>query len=75
MSEKPAQSSLFARLKTANRRLLTALACYAVLIGIALYALLPAHTYHEQFLLGLVLFVFALLILKTLIHSEDEKME
>ncbi len=75
MSEKPATSSLFTKLKTANRKLIVALACYCVLIGIALYTLLPARTYHEQFILGLVLVVFALLIFKTLIHSEDEKME
>jgi hypothetical protein len=75
MSDKPAPVSLFTKLKTANRKLLGALACYCVLIGIALYALLPARTYHEQFILGLVLFVFALLIAKTLIHSQDEKIE
>ncbi len=75
MPEQPAPPSLFAKLKTANRRLLAALACYAVLIGIALYTLLPARTYYEQFILGLVLVVFALLILKTFVHSDDDKIE
>ena len=75
MPENPVPSSLFAKMKSANRRMLAALACYCILIGIALYALTPARTYHERFLLGLVLFVFALLIVKTLVHSGDEKME
>jgi hypothetical protein len=63
------------KLKTANRKLLKALACYAVLLGVALYELLPARTYHEQILLGLVLAVAALFIVKTLVHSEDEKID
>jgi hypothetical protein len=68
-------SSLNEKLKTANRRLLLTLACYAALIGVALYELLPARTYYEQALLGLVLAVAAIFIVKTLAHSEDEKME
>jgi hypothetical protein len=56
----------------ANRRLLIAMACYVALIGIALYALLPIRSQHDSFLLGTVLVVFALLIIKTLAHAEDE---
>jgi peptidoglycan/LPS O-acetylase OafA/YrhL len=75
MPEKPELSSLRAKLKNANRKLLAALACYAVLIAIALYVLLPAHTYHERFLLGLVLLVAALFMVKTIAHANDDKME
>jgi hypothetical protein len=68
--------SLFhAKIKEANRRLLAALACYVVLILVALYVLLPARSSQDRFLLGLVLLVVALLIVKTLVHAKDEKME
>ncbi len=60
--------------KTANRRLLLALGCYCILILAALWALLPARSSDERFLLGLVLCVFAVLIIKTLVHSGDESM-
>jgi hypothetical protein len=63
------------KLKSANQKLVKALVCYAVLIGVALYELLPARTYYEQALLGLVLAVAAIFIVKTIAHSEDEKME
>jgi hypothetical protein len=56
----------------ANRRLLIAMACYLVLIGVALYALLPLRTRDDRFVLGIVLVVFTLLIIKTLAHAEDE---
>jgi uncharacterized BrkB/YihY/UPF0761 family membrane protein len=75
MPEKPPMSFLREKLKTANRRLLAALACYAVLIAISLYVLLPARTYNDRFLLGIVLAVFAILIVKTLVHAQDDKME
>ena len=58
-----------------NRRLLAAMACYLVLILIAVYALLPIRSSHEGFLLGFVLCIFALLIVKTLAHAEDDKPE
>ena len=65
-------ASLFReKLKTANRKLLITLACYAVLLAVALYELLPARTYYEQVLVGLVLAVAALFIVKTLVHSND----
>ncbi len=63
------------RLKKMNRRLLVAMACYLVLILIALYALLPIRSSNEGFVLGVVLCVFALLIIKTLAHAEDDKMD
>jgi len=63
------------RLKEMNRRLLVAMACYLVLILIALYVLLPIRSSNEGFVLGVVLCVFALLIIKTLAHAEDDKMD
>jgi integral membrane sensor domain MASE1 len=65
-------TQLRGKLKTANRRLLGAMVCYAVLLAIALYALLPARSSNECFLVGMVLLVFALLIVKTLAHAGDE---
>jgi len=65
--------SLHARLRTmsaANRKLLAAFVCYAILLGAALYALLPAQTSDEQVILGMVLLVFAILAVKTLAHRE-----
>jgi hypothetical protein len=59
----------------ANRRLLVALACYGILILIALYGLLPVRSSDEGFILGLVLFVFVILIVKTFAHAEDEKLD
>lgn len=51
------------------------MACYCILILIALFALLPVRSSHEGFILGVVLLVFAILIIKTLVHAEDEKLE
>jgi predicted membrane channel-forming protein YqfA (hemolysin III family) len=59
-------------LTTANRRLLIAMTCYFVLLGVALYILLPARTKDDQFLLFMVLAVFTILIFKTLAHADDE---
>jgi hypothetical protein len=47
--------------------------CYLVLILIALYALLPVRSSDEGFVLGLVLCLFAILIVKTIAHAGDEK--
>jgi len=58
--------------KKVNRRLLTGLICYGVLIAIALYVLLPVRSSNEGFILGAVLFFFAFLILRTLIHSGSD---
>jgi len=68
-------SNLRAKLKSANRRLLVAMACYLVLILIALYGLLPVHNSNDGFVLGFVLLVLTLLIVKTLAHAEDDKTE
>jgi predicted outer membrane lipoprotein len=57
-------------MSAANRKLIAALCCYAVLSGMALYLLLPARTSDEQFVLGVVLIVFAILTAKTLTHME-----
>jgi hypothetical protein len=56
----------------ANRRLVIAMACYFVLIGVALYALLPVRSKDDSFVLIIVLCVFTYLIIKTLHHAEDE---
>jgi hypothetical protein len=54
-----------------NRRLITALACYLVLIVIALVVFLPVRTSNDRFVLWLVLAFFAILIVKT-IRSRDK---
>ena len=58
-------------MKKNNRRLLFALICYGVLILVALLVLLPVRSSNEAFILAVVLLVFALLIVKTIVHSED----
>jgi hypothetical protein len=60
------------KLTPGNRRLLIAMTCYLALVGVALYALLPVQTKDDQFLLLMVLFVFTILIIKTLAHADDE---
>ena len=75
MAYKPLMALLRERVKTVNRRLLAAMACYLVLILVALYALLPIQSSQEGFLLGTVLFIFAILIIKTLVHAEDNMPE
>jgi hypothetical protein len=60
------------KIKHANRRLLIAMACYLVLVGVALYVLMPLRTKYDRMLLGIVWAVFTILIIKTLIHAEDE---
>ena len=52
--------------------MIIAMACYCILALIALFVLSPVRNSQEGFLLGLVLFVFAFLALKTLIHAQDE---
>jgi uncharacterized BrkB/YihY/UPF0761 family membrane protein len=59
------------KLKTAKGRLFAVIACYAVLLAIALYALLPARTSNERFLVGTVIAVFVLLFIKTMKHADD----
>jgi hypothetical protein len=69
---KKIRSLMREKITPANRRLLIAMACYFVLIGAALYALLPVRNKDDRFVLGIVLAVFAILIVKTLAHSENE---
>lgn len=66
-------SRLREKIKTANGRLVSAMICYAILIGIALEEFLPARSAGDRFLLAAVLGVFALLIVKTWVHFRDEK--
>ena len=56
------------KLKGANLRLVVAMASYAVLAVIAILTL-------EGFLRSAVLFLFALLAVKTIAHSKDEAMK
>jgi hypothetical protein len=66
---------LSGKMKTAKGRLFAVLACYAVLIAIALYVLLPARSSHERLIVSAVLGVFAILIVKTLRHAHDDDSE
>ena len=72
MVRKALLSKLRDKISAANRRLIIAMVCYCILAIIALFALLPVRSSHEGFLLGLVLFIFALLAIKTLVHAQDE---
>ena len=65
-------SNLRNKMSAKNRRLIAAMACYCVLAVIALLVLTPVRSSQEKFILGLVLFVFAFLAFKTLVHSRDE---
>jgi hypothetical protein len=69
MSQKSVLSLLIEKVKCANRRVLFAMVSYLALIGVALFVLLPVKTQEERYLLGFVLFIFCLLIFKTLIHA------
>ena len=60
-------------MKNKKRRVLVAMACYLVLVLAALYALLPARSSQDRFLLGAVLCFFAILIVKILVHAENEE--
>lgn len=53
-------------------RLLISLGCYLVLVVIGLYVLLPVRSREESFILGIFLTVFAILILKTFIHTNKD---
>ena len=63
MTQFPPPVSLRAKLKGANRRLIIAMACYLVLILIALYGLLPVRTSNDRFV-GFVLW-FCLLMFQS----------
>ena len=64
---------MLGKMRSVNRRLLLAMICYCILALVALFVLLPVRSSNEGFLLGLVLFVFAFLAIKTLVHSQDEE--
>ena len=53
-------------MKKAHRRLVAAMICYAVLILVALYAFLPVRNSNDTFILSVLLFFFAILIIKTI---------
>ena len=62
----PALLPLFReKIKTANRRLMAAMCCYLVLIVTAVLTL-------DGFLRAMVLFVAAILVIKTFVHAADE---
>jgi hypothetical protein len=65
-------SKLREKFKGANLRLIGALSSYLILIVIALVVLTPARTSHERSILGLVLAFFAILMVKTIVHSRDD---
>ena len=75
MSHEVFLSRVREKIKSADRRLIVAMLCYAVLIGIVLAIFLPIRSSNDRLLLGTVLLVFALLIVKTLAHAGDEKSE
>jgi len=65
MKAAAARVPLLARLKTLNRRMAAALLSYLVLGIIATFTL-------DGFLLWVVILFFALLAVKTVVHSRDE---
>lgn len=54
-------------------RLAVALLCYAVLIAVALYRLLPVRSSDERFILMIFLLVFAFLIVRTVMHAANDR--
>jgi hypothetical protein len=68
----PLLKELLEKVKKVNRRLLIAMICYAVIIAVAFYGLLPVRTQQESYLLIAVLLVIFLFIVKTLVHAKDE---
>jgi fatty acid desaturase len=66
-------SRLKEKVKRADRRLVIGMCCYAALIAAGLYLLLPARNADEWFLLLVFLLVFALLIIKTMVHASDDR--
>ncbi len=52
------------KIKAANQRLIIAMCCYLVLIAAAVWSL-------DGFLRAMVLFIFAILIVKTFVHAND----
>ena len=65
--------SFLDKIKKLPDRLLICLGCYLVLILAGLYVLLPVETREERFVLGVFLAVFAILIVKSIVHSKTEE--
>jgi hypothetical protein len=61
------------KVKSGNRKLKAEIACYLVLVGAALYFLLPVRTQDEGFMLIVVLGIFTYLIFKTLSQADEEE--
>ncbi len=59
------------KIKRENRRLIPALACYLVLIVVALVVFLPVRNSNDRFVLWLVLAFFAILIVKTISKRDN----
>jgi hypothetical protein len=68
MIHKPLRTLFHEKMKTMSPKLLIAMGCYLVLILAALFTL-------EGFLRAAVLFFFAILVVKTIVHAEDERAE
>jgi hypothetical protein len=68
----PMSKPFFDKIKKLPDRLLICLGCYLVLILVGLYVLLPVETREERFILGIFLAVFAILIVKSIVHSKQE---
>jgi len=62
------QKNILKRIKQLPPRLYIALFCYAVLILVGLFVILPVRSREEQFLLWVFLAVFAILIVKTVVN-------
>jgi len=60
------------KLKRLPRRLYVALSCYGILVLFGLYVILPVRTKEERILLGAFLAVFAILAVKTIVHSQKD---
>jgi hypothetical protein len=71
MSYRQMGTAFLEKLKRLPPRLSLALFSYGVLVLVGLYVLLPARTREERFLLALFLAVFAILAVKTIVHSKD----
>ena len=75
MPDKPLLFLFFKKIKSTNRRLLFALICYVVLLGASLYVILPIQSKEERYLLGFILFVFTILIFRTLLHAAKGELD
>jgi membrane protein implicated in regulation of membrane protease activity len=72
VSHEPTRTTFREKLKRLPPRMYLALACYIILVAVGLYVLLPARSREEQILLALFLAVFALMAVKTVVHSNKD---